>query len=140
MSAPKKKQDPAPKTQAAPAQMPSSEISPANAIQRVRECHQYMVLQQWSQFRFLYPRLAAFQDARVKSTRHPVKDDDEFTIAWNKLRLYAVDSILKNLDGSRKFEDFLDWAQRLSEIISDQRTLWNVLHCELQPCLKVTLE
>jgi hypothetical protein len=30
--------------------------------------------------------------------------------------------------------------QRLSEIITEPRTFWNVLHTEIQPCLKVTLE
>lgn len=119
--------------------MPSSDINPGNALQRVEECQKYMTLGQWSKFEYLYRLLAKFQDIRVRGTGK-MRDDDEFTIAWNTLRANSVDSMLKNLESAQSFEVFLDWMQRLSDIIKDPRCLWNILHTEVQPTLKITLE
>jgi hypothetical protein len=116
--------------------MPSSDVNAANAVERVKECHQYITVQQWSQFRFLYPKLAAFQE--TLKPKHGDEAEDEFSTTWNTLRFTAVDSIMKNLENARKFEDFLDWMQRLSEIVTDPRSLWNILHTEVQASLKIT--
>lgn len=121
-------------------EMPSSDVNPGNSLQRVEECMKYMSLQQWSKFDFLYPCLMKFQDVRVKGAGKILRDDDEFTCAWNKLRAYSVDSLLKNLESAQSFDEFLGWLKRLSDIVTDQRTFWNILHTEVQPSLKVTLE
>ncbi|OHT02800.1 hypothetical protein TRFO_29926 [Tritrichomonas foetus] len=121
-------------------QMPSPDINPGNAIQRIEECLKYMTLQQWSKFNYLYPKLQNFQDIRVKGAGKMLRDDDEFTCAWNNLRACSVVSILKNLESATNYDDFLNWLQKLSEIVTDQRCLWNILHTEVQPSLKVTLE
>lgn len=121
-------------------EMPSPDINPGNSLQRVEECMKYMSLQQWSKFDFLYPCLFKFQDVRIKGAGKLLRDDDEFTCAWNKLRAYSVDSLLKNLESAQSYDEFLGWLKRLSGIVTDQRTLWNILHTEVQPSLKVTLE
>lgn len=120
--------------------MPSPDVNPGNAIQRVEECMKYMSLQQWKKFNFLYPRLQKFQDVRIKGTGKMLQDDDEFTRAWNNLRANAVDVLIKNLESSQSFDEFLDWTVRLGDIVTDKRTLWNILHTEVQPSIKVTLE
>ncbi|KAK8881690.1 hypothetical protein M9Y10_039615 [Tritrichomonas musculus] len=129
-------------TQTRPSQedMPSKDINPGNAIQRIEECKKYMSLQQWSKFFFLYPLLMKFQDIRIKGAGKILSDDDKFTCAFNKLRAITVNSLLKNLDSAQSFDEFLNWIDRLSEIVTDQRCLWNILHTEVQPSLKVTLE
>ncbi|OHS97747.1 hypothetical protein TRFO_35953 [Tritrichomonas foetus] len=99
-----------------------------------------MTLQQWSKFNFLYPRLLKFQEVRVKGAGKMLRDDDEFTVAWNNLRANSVDSMLKNLESAQSFNEFLEWMKKLSEIVQDPRCLWNILHTEVQPSLKVTLE
>ena len=121
-------------------EMPSPDINPSNALQRVEECLKYMILQEWQKFNFLYDRLLKFQEIRVKGAGKMLRDDDEFTSAWNNLRASSVDSMLKHLESATKFDEFMQWMQRLSEIIHDPRTLWNILHTEVQPSLKVTLE
>ena len=119
--------------------MPSSDINPGNALQRIEECQMYMTVGEWAKFEYLYRLLAKFQDIRVRGTGK-MRDDDEFTLAWNGLRANSVDSMLKNLESAQSFEGFLDWMQRLSDIIKDPRCLWNILHTEVQPTLKITLE
>ena len=121
-------------------EMPSTDVNPGNSMQRIEECMKYMSLQQWSKFDFLYPHLYKFQDVRVKGAGKILKDDDKFTCAWNKLRAYSVDSLLKNLESAQSYDEFIGWLKRLSGIVTDQRTLWNILHTEVQPSLKVTLE
>lgn len=120
--------------------MPSPEINPGNCLARVQECMKYMALQKWSHFNFLYSKLAAFQDIRVKGAGKMLRDDDEFTCAWNNLRSNSVDSMLKNLESAQSFQEFQEWMKRLSEIVVDPRSLWNILHTEVQASLKVTLE
>lgn len=119
--------------------MPSSDINPGNSIQRVEECMRYMILQQWNKFYFLYPKLQKFQEIRIKGAGKMLRDD-EFTNAWNNLRASSVDMILKNLESANTFDDFLEWMKKLSDIVTDHRCLWNILHTEVQPSLKVTLE
>lgn len=119
--------------------MPSSDINPGNSIQRVEECMKYMILQQWNKFNFLYPKLQKFQEIRTKGAGKMLQDD-EFTSAWNNLRASSVDLMLKNLESANSFDDFIDWMKKLSDIITDHRVLWNILHTEVQPSLKVTLE
>lgn len=119
--------------------MPSSDINPGNSIQRVEECMKYMTLQQWNKFYFLYPKLQKFQEIRIKGAGKMLRDD-EFTNAWNNLRANSVDLILKNLESASSFDEFLDWMKKLSDIVTDHRCLWNILHTEVQPTLKVTLE
>lgn len=121
-------------------EMPSKDINPGNSLQRVEECMKYMSLHQWSKFFFLYRILNKFQDVRVKGSGKILRDDDEFTCAWNKLRAYTVDTLLKNLESAQSFDEFINWIDRLAEIVTDQRCLWNILHTEVQPSLKVTLE
>jgi hypothetical protein len=115
--------------------LPSGNITLDNIISRISECHQYMFLSQWSHFRFLYAKLTEF----THQPQHTGPAHDELHQAMAALKLHAVDSILRNLEGSRKFDDFLDWMERLSEIIPDKRTFWNILHTEVQASLKVTL-
>ncbi|OHT04644.1 hypothetical protein TRFO_27782 [Tritrichomonas foetus] len=122
------------------AEMPSPDINPGNSIQRVEECLKYMTLQMWPQFCFLYSRLLNFQEIRVKGAGKMLRDDDEFTCAWNKLRASSVDCFLRNLESAQSFDEFIRWMKKLSEIIQDPRCLWNILHTEVQPSLKVTLE
>jgi hypothetical protein len=104
---------------------------------RLQECHKYLTLQQWTQFRFLYPLLAAFEVTRARSSAIYSHDLD-FPTAWTNLRFTAVNSILKNLENCRKFEDFMDWMVRLSEIVTDPESLWAILHTEVRASLKVT--
>lgn len=120
--------------------MPSADINPGNALARVQECLKYMTLQQWPQFHFLYGKLSEFQDFRIKGTGKMLRDDDEFTSSWNNLRANSVDSILKNIESAQTFDEFQNWMKRLSEIVTDPRSLWNILHTEVQASLKVTLE
>jgi hypothetical protein len=123
-----------------PIQMPSPDVNPTNAIDRFRECHGLMLASQWEQFMFLYPKITSYYESRNQVADHSRSDNDPLTAAWNNLRLHAVEAILNRLAGSRKFDDFVSWLQRLADIINDQRTLWDLLHTEVQPSLKVTLD
>jgi hypothetical protein len=120
--------------------MPAPDVNAANVIERVGEAHGLMLASQWEQFMFLYLRLASYHDTCIRKADEPISDDDLFTAAWHSLRLYAVEAILNRLAGSRQFDDFVAWLNRLAEIVSDPRVLWDVLHTEMQPSLKVTLE
>ena len=120
--------------------MPSADINPGNAIARVQECQKYMTLQLWTHYTFLYKHLASFQELRVRGAGKMFRDDDEFTKAWNSLRTSSVDVMLKNLESSQSFNDFMLWIKRLAEIVQDPRTLWNIIHTEVQCALKVTYE
>ena len=123
-----------------PDKMPSSDINPANALSRIEECTQYAHLQMWKQFNYLYDLLSKFQEVRVKGAGKMLRDDDEFTNAWNSLRASSVDTILKNLEDAQTFDTFKKWLKRLTEIIQDPRALWNILHTEVLASLKVTPE
>ena len=120
--------------------MPSSDINPGNSIQRVEECMKYMVVQDWTRFNYLYSKLKDFQEVRIKGAGKMLRDDDEFTTAWNDLRANTVSSLLKNLESATTHQEFMNWMQKLSDIVGNHRTLWNLLHTEVQPSLKVTLE
>ena len=121
-------------------EMPSADINPGNAIARVQECQKYMTLQLWTHYNFLYKHLASFQELRVRGAGKMFRDDDEFTKAWNALRTSSVDTMLKNLESAQSFNDFMLWIKRLSEIVQEPRSLWNIIHTEVQISLKVTLE
>lgn len=121
-------------------ELPSSDINPGNALARVQECQKYLTLQMWTQYSFLYKHLAQFQDIRVRGAGKMLRDDDEFTKAWNALRTSSVDMMLKCLESAQSFEEFKLWINHLAPIINDPRTLWNIIHTEVQCSLKVTLE
>ena len=76
-------------------ELPSSDINPGNALDRVQECQKYLTLQMWTQYTFLYKHLAQFQDIRVRGAGKMLRDDAEFTKAWNALRTSSVDMMLK---------------------------------------------
>ena len=121
-------------------QMPSEDINPGNAIARVNECQKYMTLQLWTHYSFLYKRLADFQEVRIRGVGKMLSQDDEFSKAWNSLRASSVDIMLKNLESAQSFNEFMLWIKRLAEIVQDPRSLWNIIHTEVQCSLKVTLE
>jgi hypothetical protein len=130
--------EPAPAAPAGPP-LPSPDVDAENVLSRIQECHHYMFIRQWSHFRFLYGKLAEFQKLLSRQSQSVFVDDTNLAVALAELRLHAVDSILRNLEGSRNYDDFMDWMERLAEIIEDKRTFWNVLHTEVRPSLKVTL-
>lgn len=115
----------------------STDINPGNCLIKVQECQKYMTQQMWAQFTLLYNSLTTFQKSRVKKNEKNL-DDDEFTQAWNVLRTSSVDSILKNIESSQSFEEFFDWVKRLSNIVTNPRSLWNIIHLEVNCSLKVT--
>jgi len=121
-------------------EMPSSDINPGNALNRIQECHRYLMTQKWESYSFLYQLLFKFQEVRIRGAGKMLRDDDEFTNAWNSLRSNSVDFILKNLEDAQDYDIFILWLKRLSEIVTDHRSLWNILHTEVQCSLKVTAE
>jgi hypothetical protein len=117
--------------------LPSApDVTEANALEVINICHQYMALKRWDYFQSQYRRLAAYHAEWARS--HAV--EDELEQGWNGLRASAVDSILRNIEGARTYDDFLHWTERLAEIVTDRRCLWNLLHTEVHPSLKVTLD
>jgi hypothetical protein len=127
---------------AAPDPPPASslEVNSSNILSRIRECETYMAVQQWGQFQALYEALAAYQKEVSGAGLRLFEPSSEISQAWNVLRANAADRIMRKIDGARSYPEFLDWAQCLSKIVADPRCLWNLLHTEVQPALKVMLE
>ncbi|OHS96399.1 hypothetical protein TRFO_37471 [Tritrichomonas foetus] len=121
-------------------EIPSADINENNEISRIEECLKYMTHQEWKKFNFLFPLIAKYQETRTKVGVKAQRDEDEFAMAWHTLRANAVDTMLKNLESAQEFDDFMIWMEKLSEIVTDTRILWNILHTETQTSLKVTAE
>jgi hypothetical protein len=115
-------------------------IDGANALETIGECRKAMALRQWAACESLYSRIAAYHDTRGRARSEPFPDDDPFNVAWGQLRASLVDSILRNIEGARHYDEFLDWTKRLSKIVPNPRQVWNLLHTEVQPSLKVSFE
>lgn len=118
----------------------SDEINPGNSIAKVHECEQYMTQAMWPEFRVLYQSLQSFQDKRVRGQGNMFRDDDEFTQAWNQLRANTTGVLLNNIESAKTCEEYIDWMKILSKIVNDDQIFWSIIHSELQPSLKVTVE
>jgi hypothetical protein len=120
--------------------LPSPNVNEANVFDRINECHQFIGLKNWTHFHFLYHHLDQYHARWAQMAARRNDPDDTFDRAWNGLRASAVDCMLRNIEGARTYDSLLEWTKRLAEIVTDPRCLWNLLHTEVHPSLKVTLE
>ena len=121
-----------------PGDMPSPEVNLGNAVERVIECQNYVVNSEWEKFDFLYEKVTDFQKSKVKLAGKI--ENDDFTNKWFTMRANAVDTMLRNLESAQTFEDFMAWMQRLSDVIDDPKSFWNIIHTDVQTTMKVTVE
>jgi hypothetical protein len=116
------------------------EVTPTNVLDLIQECGSHMALQHWTEFQTLYDTIARYQDSSPDTRVRLFDQSDPVSEVWNRLRANAVDKIMRKIDSARDYHEFVDWIQRLSIIVNDSRRLWNLLHTEVVPNLKVVLE
>lgn len=117
-------------------------VNSNNFVQLVEECQNYMFQDQWEDFFILYPVLSQFYENYIKNLDPDMQlqDDDEFCNAWHTLKAHSVESIVKNLENAFSFQEYMSWLQKLSDVINNPQYLWQILHTEVQPTLKVTMK
>lgn len=125
----------------------SSEKVPANVnsdnfIQLTEECQNYVFQEEWEDFFFLLPSLAQFYENYSKDLdpNVPIQETDDLSNSWHTLRANSVEAIVKHLDNATSFQEYMDWLQKLSNVINNPQHLWQVLHTEVQSSLKTTMK
>jgi hypothetical protein len=106
-------------------------ISSANFAAQTRECESLLADLQWDRFDNLYAQLADFADRE--------NDGMEFDEPWKQFQNSLIAWLKRRLETVANFNDFLCALARLSTVLSSPEALWSVLHSEITPRLKVTL-
>ena len=115
-------------------ELPSAEVSIENADQRMAECEEYLQNGQWTQFVFLFKIISQFIELLDSDVPRSISK------RFEEIGKKGKELLLKNLEISTEFEDFRSWLQSLSDIVPDRRKLWDIIHQEATPAIKITFK
>jgi hypothetical protein len=111
--------------------MPSESITPGNFFVRTKECQRYLADCRWEHFDFLYSRLSAFVDHEDDV----IQSED----SWRQFQDSVKRTVIQRLESAESFDDYQIGIRRLAMVVKDPKTLWTVMHTQINAKIKVTL-
>lgn len=103
-------------------------ISPSDFEEKNKHCKKLVDSHDYSQF------LTSFKQLSELTSK-----SDEFSRKLSKLKQYAIDEKIKELETTTNFDEYIQHLRILDDILQDKKDLWNIMNSLSSTQLKVTL-
>ncbi|OHT06199.1 hypothetical protein TRFO_25818 [Tritrichomonas foetus] len=111
------------------------EVNLDNFVSQLSNCSKLLDEQSWEDFKTLFTNLEAFQKDEIKKA----KNANELNDKWADFYQKCLKDMVRVTETATTFEAFVNYLRNLKIVVKDPRTLWKVLHTNINSQLKVTL-
>jgi len=120
-------------------ELPSPDVNNQNFIDRLKECEDYLLSENWPNFSFLFKNLSIFNESRIKNLAKSNTSSDELIEKYNSLETKATDFCISKVTSVAAFEEYQIWLSHLNDVVKDKKRFWDIIQNGGNNNLKVTL-
>jgi len=107
-------------------------------INSIAECLSKIQKEEWDNCFSIYELMKGSLDEYKNALPKEDYENDIYLKEWDVFRSVLIDCIILKAEKSDDFEDFMNWIKKISQIVSDPRSLWCILHTEVHPKIRIT--